>query len=168
MLESDATDVIEILGDQETAKLGGIKPIVNMDEAVEYATRNVPDCQMLAIVRNQITPEVVGIIEVYPKYHLFGPFCIMDSYCLGYYTKKSERGNGYMTEAVSALKSYLFDEGISELTVGVFPRNEASRKVALKCGLSSEGVIEGFLEFSEDEKEDVEFFSQINPIYLDN
>ena len=162
ILESDAADVLEILGDEETAKLGGLEPIENMDEAIEYTRKHIPEGQVLAIVRHQTTPEVVGIIEVFPKFFLFGPICPVNSYCLAYFSKKSERGNGYTTEAIRAVKRYLFDQGISELTICVLPRNRASRKVALKCGLSSTGIIEEFMEFN-GKREDIEIFNQVNP-----
>ena len=163
--ESDAADVIEILGDRETAEMGAIEPIVNMDAAVEYATKENPDGQRFVMVHDHGASEVVGIIELYPKSNLFGPYCIEGSYCLGYYTRKNQRGNGFMTEAVNALKRELFERGVSELTVGIFPRNEASKKVALKCGLTYDFFIKDFLVFDDGRKEDIEFFSQTNPNY---
>jgi len=163
--ESDAADVIEILGDRETAELGAIEPITNMEAALGYATRETIDGQKFVMVREHGAPEVVGIIELYPKSNLFGPYCIEGSYCLGYYTRKNQRGNGFMTEAVNALKRELFERGVSELTVGIFPRNEASKRVALKCGLTYDFFVEDFLVFDDGRKEDIEFFSQTNPNY---
>ena len=160
---SDATDVIEILGDRETAELGAIDPITDMDAALDYATGENPGSQKLVMVCGQGKPEVVGIIELYPASNLLGPFCIDGSYCLGYYTRKNQRGKGFMTEAVNALKCELFERGIPELTVGIFPRNEASKRVALKCGLTYDFYVEDFLVFDDGRKEDIEFFSQTNP-----
>ena len=163
--ESDAADVIEILGDRETAELGAIEPITDMEAALGYVTKETTDGQRFVMVREHGAPEVVGIIELYPKSNLFGPYCIEGSYCLGYYTRKNQRGNGFMTEAVNALKRELFERGVSELTVGIFPRNEASKRVALKCGLTYDFFVEDFLIFDDGRKEDIEFFSQTNPNY---
>ena len=90
----------------------------------------------MSIVKEGEKEEVIGIMEVYPKY-LFIEFDAPEfSYCLGYYTKKGHRGQGYMTEAVKAVEEELFRQGVSQVTIGVFPRNEASKRVAYKCDSS--------------------------------
>lgn len=55
---------------------------------------------------------------------------------IGYWLSKESRGLGYMTEAVEAVKSYLFEEEwwCDEIRILVFSGNDASRNVALKCG----------------------------------
>ena len=48
---------------------------------------------------------------------------------------KNFRGKGYMTEVVESMKRYLFMECQADtLIISVFPRNDASRRVAIKNG----------------------------------
>lgn len=76
------------------------------------------------------------------------------------------RGRGYMTEAVKAVKEELFRQGVSQVTIGVFPRNEASKRVASKCGFKLDGLYKDFLELGNDRTEDVEFYFVDNPYQL--
>ena len=56
--------------------------------------------------------------------------------CIGYCLAEEYRGRGYMTEVVEAVKEMLFDIWwCDEIMLYVYVGNEASRNVALKCGL---------------------------------
>lgn len=62
---------------------------------------------------------------------------IEKDYELCYFLNKDCRGNGYMTEVVDCMKKYLFQErNASSLTISVFPRNDASRRIAIKNGFT--------------------------------
>ena len=166
MEESDAKDVLEILGDKETAELGGISSLSTLDDAIDYIQGYTPVGYLVSIVKDNPQGEVVGIMEVYPKYLFFGHEAPRRSYCLVYYTKKTHRGNGYMTEAVKAIEEELFLQGVSQISVGIYPRNDASKKVASRCGFVLDGLYKDFLEFSDEHKEDVEFYHVDNPYQL--
>ena len=71
-----------------------------------------------------------------------------------------------MTEAVMAVEDDLFRQGVSQVTIGVFPRNEASKRVASKCGFKYDGLYKDFLELGVERTEDVEFYSVNNPYHL--
>jgi RimJ/RimL family protein N-acetyltransferase len=59
---------------------------------------------------------------------------------LGYWLGRPYWGQGYMTEAVSALTAYAFDRYPSDrLGAGAFEDNPASRRVLEKCGLRCTG-----------------------------
>lgn len=72
MEESDAKDVLEILGDKETAELGGISSLSTLDDAIDYIQGYTPVGYLVSIVKDNPQGEVVGIMEVYPKYLFFG------------------------------------------------------------------------------------------------
>ena len=163
MVEEDAKDVLEILSNKETAELGGVNPLTSMDEALDFIKNYVPGGHLVSIVKEGEQEEVIGILEVYPKYLFFGSEAPNYSYCLGFYIKKGHRGQGYMTEAVKAVKEDLFSQGVSQVPAGVFPRNEASKRVVLKCGFNFDELYEDFLEFDDERTEDVEFYSVDNP-----
>ena len=166
MKEEDAKDVLEILSDKETAELGGVRPINTLDEAIDFIRNYISVGHLVSIVKEGVQEEVIGIMEVYPKYLFFAFDALEYSYCLGYYTRKGYRGMGYMTEAVQAIEDELFRQGVSQVTVGVFPRNEASKKVASKCGFKFDGLYKDFLELEDERIEDVEFYSVDNPYQI--
>ena len=166
MKEEDAKDVLEILSDKETAELGGVEPINTLDEAVDFIRNYIAVGHLVSIVKEGEREEVIGIMEIYPKYLLFALDALEYAYCLGYYTKTCHRGKGYMTEAVMAVEDDLFRQGVSQVTIGVFPRNEASKRVASKCGFKYDGLYKDFLELGVERTEDVEFYSVNNPFYL--
>ena len=66
MKEEDAKDVLEILSDRETAELGGMNPISSLDGALDYI--RFPSGHLVSIVKEGKEEEVIGIMEVYPKY----------------------------------------------------------------------------------------------------
>ena len=164
MKEEDAKDVLEILNDKETAELGGRSPISSLDAALDYL--RFPSGHLVSIVKEGKEEEVIGIMEIYPKYLFIELDAPEYSYCLGYYIKKSQRVKGYMTEAVKAVKEELFRQGVSQVTIEVFPSNEASKRVASKCGFKLDGLYKDFLELGNERMEDVEFYSVDNPYQL--
>lgn len=56
-----------------------------------------------------------------------------DSIEIGYAIRPDLHGNGYATEAVSAVLAELRDMGFAKVTAGYFVGNEASRRVMEKC-----------------------------------
>lgn len=69
------------------------------------------------------------------------------------------RGKGHMSEALRLLVGFLFaTRKINRLQLTVMLGNEASRRVAQKCGFQSEGIVRGAL-FLRGESHDLEMFS---------
>lgn len=61
---------------------------------------------------------------------------------LGYCLSDRHRGKGYMTEALSAVIRYLFEEvGLNRIEATHDVRNPASGRVMEKCGLLYEGTL---------------------------
>ena len=58
-----------------------------------------------------------------------------DSIEIGYAIHPVFHGNGYATEAVSAVLAELCDMGFAKVKAGYFVGNEASRRVMEKCGM---------------------------------
>ena len=164
MKESDAPDVLEILSDPQTARDAGVPCIKTMEEAKRYA-RGRWGCRgltLLSVLKKDDPSLMVGIIEIYPFLDL-EPSTLEETDCLGYYMKKNFRGMGYMTEAVKALSEDLFLSGVPGLSLGIFPWNEASKKVAVKSGFSFVTLVRGALELPDKRKEDLEYYVLYNP-----
>ena len=122
----DAEDVFEIRGDIDTTSDAGVPCMNSLEDAKDYIGQWGEDC--LAIV---LDDEVIGLIESYTDEEL-----MFDSTFLGYFMKKSHRGKGYMTEALTALKNELAREGHTDLMLWIYPGNDASEHVAKKCGFT--------------------------------
>jgi ribosomal-protein-serine acetyltransferase len=67
---------------------------------------------------------------------------IVPSFEIGYWTRTSAAGRGYMSEAVRALaKSALDDLGARRVQILCATNNPASARVALKAGFVQEGIL---------------------------
>src|SRR5687767_3039297 len=81
--------------------------------------------------------EIVGEIEYFPITH----------YLVGYELSYQlfgdhHAGHGYTSEAVRLLVDYLFGlKRVNRLQLNIHPDNQASRRVAQKCGFTFEGVM---------------------------
>lgn len=73
----------------------------------------------------------------------FGIQPYMKGFEIGYSIyRKADRGKGYMTEALQMLSAYLFESRpIPRLQVVMDAENQASRRVAEKCGYRFEGTL---------------------------
>jgi len=71
----------------------------------------------------------------------------MDGFEIGYQSfDPAARGSGLMTEALRLAVRYLFEHHrISRLQIVTQPGNEASKRLALKCGFQLEGTLRGFV-----------------------
>ena len=62
-----------------------------------------------------------------------------DNYEIAYLAAEAGRGRGLMTRAVRLLCDALLDEGVGRLEVRTHPDNEASQRLAERCGFRQEG-----------------------------
>ena len=98
--------------------------------------------------------EIVGEIEYFPISHY------MQGYELSYQLFGTRHaGKGYTTEAVALLARYLFGgKRVNRLQLIIHPDNAPSKRVAVKCGFTFEGVMRGSW-FHAGEFQDVEVWS---------
>jgi RimJ/RimL family protein N-acetyltransferase len=62
-----------------------------------------------------------------------------DNYEIAYLAGEAGRGRGLMTRAVRLLSDALLDAGVGRLEVRTHPDNEASQRLAERCGFRREG-----------------------------
>lgn len=75
-----------------------------------------------------------------------GPF--QNAY-IGYWIDEKQAGNAYMSEAVSLIAKFAFDElHLHRIQIAIIPRNANSRRVVEKLGLREEGVAQRYLEIN--------------------
>lgn len=82
---------------------------------------------------------MVGEIEFFPITHY------LQGYEISYLIFDAEQaGKGYATEAVQLLVAYLFARRrVNRLQLNIHPDNAASKRIAVKCGFTYEGLMRG-------------------------
>ena len=81
--------------------------------------------------------KIIGCIGVQNDFLRYG----VESKCISYYLDEKETRKGYMSEGLSKVLSYLFDEGAEVVCARVFVGNEASVSLLKKLGFHQEGIL---------------------------
>ena len=164
--EKDAHDVFVLMSDLEIAESTGFRPMSTESEAEGKIRREMDGGLMFCISEKGFPEKVLGVFEVTPHKTITvsGEKC---NYEICYFLHKEARGKGYMTEVAERMKRYLFDERMADsLTIAVLPRNDASRRVALKSGFTYEGLERKCGMNYLDEVVDLEYYTLYKEEYL--
>ena len=137
LTEKDAKDVLALMSDDYTARMTGFRPISSIEEAIAFIDQWKGEYSFAVTERSD--DRVIGIIQTVVLMGLGNRalFDFRNDFVeLGYLLSAEHRGKGYMTEVIGALKEFFFEhyEKVGELQAHIFCGNEASRRVALKCG----------------------------------
>ena len=164
--EKDAQDIYCLMNDKEIAESTGFRPMTSLSEAEGAIRRGVSELQMFAIAEKGKPEHVIGVFEVTPHKTstVSGEKC---NYEICYFLERESRKKGYMTEVVETMKAYLFAERQADsLTIAVLPRNDASRRVALKNEFTYEGLEKKCGVTFRDELVDLEYYTLYKEEYL--
>ncbi len=164
--ERDVHDIFVLMSDLEIAAITGFRPMNTLSEAEGKIRREMDGGLMFCILEKNLPEKVLGVFEITPHKTntVSGEKC---NYEICYFLHKEARGKGYMTEVVKRMKRYLFDERMADsLTVAVLPRNDASRRVALKSGFTYEGLEKKCGMNYLDEVVDLEYYTLYKEEYL--
>lgn len=130
----DAQDVFTLMKDKNTAMITGFTPMSNISEAEGKIRRGISGGNMFVITTEERPGHAIGVFEV-TSLKVSNIHGEKQEYEICYFLHKDFRGKGYMTEVVESMKRYLFMECQADtLIISVFPRNDASRRVAIKNG----------------------------------
>lgn len=164
--ERDTHDIFVLMSDREIAASTGFRPMNTLSEAEGKIRREMDSGLMYCIFEKSHPERNIGIFEITPhRTNTFsGEKC---NYEICYFLHKGVRGKGYMTEVVERMKHYLFDKRMADsLTIAVLPRNDASRRVALKSGFTYEGLDRKCGMNYLDEVVDLEYYTIYKEEYL--
>ena len=164
--ERDAHDIFALMSDLEIAANTGFRPMNTLSEAEGKIRREMDSGLMYCISEKSHPERNIGVFEITPHKTntASGEKC---NYEICYFLHKGARGKGYMTEVVERMKHYLFDERMADsLTIAVLPRNDASRRVALKSGFTYEGLERKCGMNYLDEVVDLEYYTLYKEEYL--
>lgn len=132
----DKQAIFNLMSDEETARLTGFRPMTNPSEAEGKIRRGMKSGNLFVIAEKAKPAPVLGVFEIYPHKENTTAGEKYD-YTICYFLGKESRRKGYMTEVMAAMKAYLFNERAADsLTISIFPRNDASRRVAIKSGFN--------------------------------
>ena len=164
--ERDVHDIFVLMSDLEIAASTGFRPMNTQSEAEGKIRKEMDGGLMFCISEKNLSEKVLGVFEITPHKTntVSGEKC---NYEICYFLHKEARGKGYMTEVVQRMKRYLFDERMADsLTIAVLPRNDASRRVALKSGFTYEGLERKCGMNYLDEVVDLEYYTLYKEEYL--
>lgn len=132
----DLDDLFDIMKSPSVI-IGGWEPHSNKDTSVEVLNEYLESDERWAIELKNIG-KVIGCIGVCPDNNRGKYSAKMINYVLS----ETYQGNGFMTEAVTRIVEYLFDElKIDLLSAFHYPDNDKSKKVLEKCGFEYETTI---------------------------
>ncbi len=164
--EDDIQDIFTLMSDLEIAASTGFRPMSTLSEAEGKIRREMNSGLMYCISEKGLPEKVLGVFEITPH----KTNTVSDEKCnyeICYFLHKDARGKGYMTEVVERMKRYLFDERMADsLTIAVLPRNDASRRVALKSGFTYEGLDRKCGTNYLDEVVDLEYYTLYKEEYI--
>lgn len=130
----DSQDIFTLMKDKDTAMMTGFTPMSNISEAEGKIRSGIASGNMFVITTKEETECAIGVFEITSQ-KLSTIHGEKHEYEICYFLYRDFRGKGYMTEVVESMKRYLFMERQADvLVISVFPRNDASRRVAIKNG----------------------------------
>ena len=162
----DVKDIFALMSDKDIAASTGFHPMTTPSEAEGKIRRAMAALLMFGIVEKEHPMRIIGVFEVTPHKTNTTTGEKLD-YEICYFLHKDARRKGYMTEVVEAMKKYLFAERMADsLTIAVLPRNDASRRVALKSGFVYEGLEKKCGVTFRNELVDLEYYTLTKDEYL--
>ena len=138
--EKDIEELFEIYDNENVFEYCGIIPKHNKETVRKMIPHFERDFNKETIIKwgvyNKENPKLLGIIEVgsYNKK--------LNMVTIGYFLAEKNWNKGYATEAIKILVKYLFEiVEVNRIQAEVMPQNESSKKVLIKNGFTSEGII---------------------------
>ena len=138
--EKDIEELFEIYNNEKVFEYCGIIPKHNKETVRKMIPHFERDFIKKTIIKwgiyNKKNSELLGIIEIggYNKK--------LNMVTIGYFLAEKNWNRGYATEAIKTLVKYLFEiVEVNRIQAEVMLQNENSKKVLIKNGFISEGVI---------------------------
>lgn len=159
--EEDVPNIFGIMSDYETASKTGFKPLSSTSEAEGFFRESIRSGSAYGMTLKDKPSDIFGIILLTPEELETGAGACTETVEIGYFMRADMRGNGYMPEAVDAVKAYLFNIiGVDKLIINLMPENNASRRVVEKCGFTFDDLVtEAGRNRTTGKLEDLEYYS---------
>ena len=151
---NDFQDLYDIFSDKEVTGPAQSHCVESLDEMSDYMYCLYRDYSQ-SMIELKSTGQVIGVIQRRMIYTLSDN----NDYVIGYMLRRDMHGKGYMTEAVKAVVTDLFERRDAEsvaLATSVY--NRKSQRVAEKCGFSRINDIRDYpYWFYEDDSNDCHY-----------
>lgn len=147
-LESDATDVLEYLGEPKVNCFAGMK-LNSLEEAKAEMKKRIGETEYYFAIVLKDSDKVIGEIDAYPErgepHNTNSPF---DTFSPCWMLNESYQGKGYAYEAAQAFFDYLFqDKGARRIYAYTEDYNLSSQRLCEKLGMRREGLFKEFVSF---------------------
>jgi RimJ/RimL family protein N-acetyltransferase len=156
--EADVPDITLAFGDPLTQRFSWTQATVfTRDDARAHVAglepaRLLGRALQLALVEPADESEVLGSVSLYDI------DLQQARACIGYWLAPQARGRGVVSNAVRLLAQWGFGElALSRIELTCGPDNEASQRVATRCGFVREGVLRSHLAFKGGRRDTVVF-----------
>lgn len=140
--EEDVPNICGIMSDYETASKTGFRPLSSTSEAEGFFRESIRSGSAYGMTLKDKPSDIFGIILLTPEELETGAGACTETVEIGYFMCADMCGNGYMPEAVDAVKAYLFNiTGVDKLIINLMPENNAYRRVVEKCGFTFDELV---------------------------
>jgi len=134
--QNDVNDLFDIMKNSSVI-MGGWEPHSNINITAEVLNEYI-ECDDRWAIELKDSKKVIGCVRVLPDNNRGRYYAKLINYVLS----ENYWGNGYMSEAITRVTKYLFEElNIDLLTAFCIPDNIKSKKVLEKCGFEYEFTI---------------------------
>lgn len=166
--EDDVANIYALMGDFETASKAGFRPVASLSEAEGFFRESIRCRSAYGMALCERPGDIFAIITLTCRSRETGEGACIETIDLGYFMRADMRGNGYMPEAVEALKEYLFNSTEADkIVIYLNPGNSSSRRVVEKCGFSFDNLVtEAGRNGATGELESLEYYSLSRVDYL--
>lgn len=123
--DKDILDVFTLMSDEFICRMIGVPVFHTLERTKQFINEWSHDAYAIT---EKGSDKVIGIVQLLDIWW-------RAQAALGYWLMERYRGKGYMTEAIQAITDAAFKTGwYNEIRIFVYVGNDASRRVALKCG----------------------------------
>ena len=136
--ENDMEAVFNCCQNPNLGNNAGWKPHETPEESLKILqTIFIPQKDTWAITKKE-NQQLIGAIGIMPDPKRENPNAGM----IGYWLDEAQWGKGYMSEAVSVVLEYGFNQlGLILISANCYPQNERSQRVLKKMGFTYEGML---------------------------
>lgn len=156
---TDVTKIHEMLSDEDTMKFF-VEGVYSKEKVYEFINRNQKEPHHFTILLKS-SSRIIGKISYNPWFEKYTKE-------IGWILFKTAEGNGYATEAATAIVKYAFEtEKIHRLVGTCDPNNIASINICKKIGMKLEGNFKKCIYYKEDIWWDELFYSLLEEDYFE-
>jgi [ribosomal protein S5]-alanine N-acetyltransferase len=134
-----ATDVYDILSDENTLQFIPEKRLRNIEEAEKWLQSSVinfhAERNYIHLIRSRVTGSIIGMIDILSPKLVRDHYLLLEyPYFIEFYLKKDVQNSSLMTWLLPCVVKVMKDQGIDKLSAVTDKRNHPAKRVLEKSG----------------------------------